>query len=51
MAKDCAPCAAKKKRETYKVTLPGGLTVTKTSEAAALAFAKRHPGSTVRKAG
>jgi hypothetical protein len=29
--------------------LPGGLTVTKTSEAAALAFAAKHPGATVIK--
>ncbi len=37
------------KRESYKVKLPGGLEVTKTSEAAAVAFAAKHPGSTVKK--
>jgi hypothetical protein len=37
------------KRETYKVKLPGGLEVTKSSEAAAVAFAAKHPGATVRK--
>jgi hypothetical protein len=45
----CA-CKGKAKRETYTVTLPGGMKVTKTSEAAATAFAARHPGSTVKKA-
>jgi hypothetical protein len=39
----------KVKRERFKVKLPGGLEVTKTSEAAAVAFAAKHPGSTVRK--
>jgi hypothetical protein len=45
-------CACKdrnKKRETYKVKLPGGLTVTKSSEADAKAFSAKHPGSTVSK--
>lgn len=43
-------CACKDKdRKTYKVKLPGGMTVTKTSEAAAVAFAGKHPGSTVIK--
>jgi hypothetical protein len=37
------------KRENYKVKLPGGLEVTKTSEAAAVAFAAKHPGSKVVK--
>lgn len=45
----CA-CKGKAKRETYVVTLPGGMKVNKTSEAAATAFATRHPGSTVKKA-
>ena len=36
-------------REKFQVRLPGGLTVTKTSEAAAVAFAAKHPGSTVKK--
>jgi hypothetical protein len=45
----CACGKGKAKRETYKVNLPGGLTVTKTSEAAATAFAARHPGAKVVK--
>lgn len=44
----CA-CKGAKNRQNYKVKLPGGLTVTKTSEAAALAFSAKHPGSTVIK--
>jgi len=42
-------CACNKKRETYKVKLPGGLTVTKTTEAQATAYAAKHPGATVTK--
>lgn len=42
-------CGCGKKRQTYKVKLPGGLTITKTSEAAAVAFAANHPGSKVIK--
>jgi hypothetical protein len=42
-------CSCGKKRERYKIKLPGGLTITKTTEAAALAFAAKHPGSTVIK--
>lgn len=42
-------CKGKAKRERYTVTLPGGLKVTKTSEAAAVAFSARHPGSKVAK--
>jgi hypothetical protein len=43
-------CACKKgKRETYKVKLPGGLTVTKNSQAEATTYAAKHPGSTVTK--
>jgi hypothetical protein len=45
----CA-CKGKAKREKYTVTLAGGMKVTKTSEAAALAFSARHPGSKVTKA-
>jgi hypothetical protein len=45
----CACGKGKAKRETYTVKLPGGLKVTKTSEAAATAFAAKHPGSTVSK--
>lgn len=48
MAKDCG-CGGKGKRQSYKVKLPGGLTITKTSEAAAVSFAARHPGSKVIK--
>lgn len=40
----------KASREKFTVKLPGGLEVTKTSEAAALAFAARHPGAKVVKA-
>lgn len=44
------PCACKnKKRVTYNVKLPGGLSVTKNSEAEAKSFAAKHPGSTVTK--
>lgn len=43
-------CACKNKdRKTYQVQLPGGMKVKKTSEAAALAFAAKHPGSKVIK--
>jgi len=38
-----------KKRESYVVQLPGGLRITKTSRAAALAFAAKHPGAKVIK--
>jgi glutathione synthase/RimK-type ligase-like ATP-grasp enzyme len=43
-------CACKnKKRTTYKVKLAGGLTVNKSTEAEAVAFAAKHPGATVVK--
>jgi hypothetical protein len=42
-------CKNKGKRGTYTVKLPGGLTVTKSTEAAAVAFAAKHPGSKVAK--
>jgi hypothetical protein len=42
-------CACRKNKTGFKVKLPGGLTVTKTTEAAALAFAAKHPGATVVK--
>lgn len=44
----CA-CKGAKGRKSYKVKLPGGMTITKTTEAAALAFASKHPGSTIIK--
>lgn len=44
----CA-CKDKTKRTQYKVKLAGGLTVNKSSEADALAFAAKHPGATVIK--
>lgn len=44
----CA-CRDKKKRETYKVKLAGGLTVTRNTEAEAKAYAAKHPGATVTK--
>lgn len=50
-------CSCGKKRTggaaastSYTVKLPGGLKITKPSEAAALAFAAKHPGATVKKA-
>jgi hypothetical protein len=43
-------CACKnRKRDQYQVKLPGGLKVTKNSEAEARTFASRHPGATVTK--
>lgn len=42
-------CRDKTKRSQYKVKLAGGLTVSKSSEADAKAFAAKHPGSTVIK--
>jgi hypothetical protein len=46
----CGPCAAKAaRRKTYKVKLPGGLVITKSSEAAAVSYAAAHPGSKVIK--
>lgn len=38
-----------KKRERYTVRLPGGTTITKTTEEAAKTFAAKHPGATVSK--
>ena len=38
-------CGCGKKRQTYKIKLPGGLTIVKTSEAAAVAYAAKHPGA------
>jgi hypothetical protein len=46
----CACGKGKAKREKYTVKLPGGMKVEKTSEAAARAFAAKHPGATVSKA-
>ena len=45
----CSCGKGKAKRERYVVTLPGGLKVTKTSEAAAVSFSAAHPGSKVTK--
>lgn len=44
-------CACKNRngRGNYQVKLPGGLTVTKTTEAAATQFAAKHPGAKVIK--
>lgn len=43
-------CAcSKNKLKGFKVKLPGGTTINKATEAAALAFAAKHPGSTVIK--
>lgn len=44
-------CGCNKKRgERYTVTLPGGTKITKGTEAAAIAFAAKHPGAKVAKA-
>lgn len=44
-------CSCKNKNKAkFTVKLPGGMKVTKNSEAEATAFAARHPGSTVTKA-
>lgn len=40
-------CGKNKNRQTFKVKLPGGLTVTKNTQEAAVAFAAKHPGSIV----
>ena len=47
----CACGKGKAKREVYTVKLAGGLEVKKTSEAAAVAYSSRHPGSKVIKPG
>lgn len=47
-------CSCKNKNRAalnrYTVTLPGGMKITKNSEAEAKKFASRHPGATVSKA-
>lgn len=43
-------CRGKAKIDRYTVKLPGGLKVTKNSEAEAKSFAAKHPGATVSKA-
>lgn len=40
------PCKNKNAKK-FKVRLPGGLTITKNTQDAAVAFAAKHPGSTV----
>lgn len=42
-------CACRNKGKAFTVKLPGGLKVTKSTEAQALAFAAKHPGATVVK--
>lgn len=42
-------CSCNKKREKFVVTLKGGIRITKSTEAAATAFAAKHPGATVTK--
>lgn len=42
-------CGCSKKRQVFKIKLPGGLTIQKTTEAEATAYAAKHPGSTVIK--
>lgn len=43
-------CKNRSAKEKYIVKLPGKLTITKYSLAAATAYAAKHPGSTVVKA-
>ncbi len=43
-------CGKNKGKERFTVTLPGGLKITKGSEAEAKTFAAAHPGSKVSKA-
>lgn len=44
------PCACNKNKATgFKVKLPGGTIVSKATEAAAVQFASKHPGSKVIK--
>lgn len=42
-------CACKNKNKRYTVQLKGGLKITKSSEAEAIAYAAKNPGSTVIK--
>jgi hypothetical protein len=42
-------CRGAKDRKRYTIQLPGGLKITKSSEAEALAFAAKHPGSRIIK--
>ena len=42
-------CGAKKRSASFKVRLPGGLTVSKSSEDEAKKFAAKHPGSKIIK--
>lgn len=45
----CGCGKGKAARKNFKVKLPGGLEITKTSEAAAVAFVAAHPGAKVIK--
>jgi hypothetical protein len=45
----CSCGKNKTKSGSYEVKLPGGLKVTRSTEASAAAFAARHPGATVTK--
>lgn len=42
-------CACSSKRQRFTVQLPGGLKITKNTEAAAVQFASKHPGAKVLK--
>lgn len=44
-------CGKGKDRKKFTVQLPGGMKIEKTSEAAAVAFAAKHPGAKVVKPG
>lgn len=45
----CKGKAKAAKSETYTVTMPGGMKITKPNEAAAKVFAAKHPGAKVTK--
>jgi hypothetical protein len=42
-------CGKGKAGKAFKVKLPGGMTISKSTESQAIAFAAKHPGSTVIK--
>jgi hypothetical protein len=42
-------CRDKKASDKFKIKLPGGMTITRNTEAEATAYAAKHPGATVTK--
>ena len=50
MACGCGKNKAKALNSRYKVTLPGGLSITKATKEQADAYAAKHPGATVKAA-